>query len=371
MRLKCVMLFLFLLVTAITAVAQNFSTGLGLSAYPCEEVNIVNNTGSLTQSLPCSDTSVYGQVRTQFASANANANNLGVYASSQIGEIDPNHAEGFSTAAVAFVTDILTFGGGSGSGYIVFNMHIGGSAMGSTSTPPFNSAWVNQTGYGETVYIRGVRCDSGCAYEVRHSEPMTSFEENVSKDWSSVPLPITFGNPNLVDMMLYANASVGSGSDVSIVADFSNTGTISSITLFDSNMQQLSNGSVQSSSGAVYRVNVPPYVASVQQPINPEGSSVFKANRGVVPVKFSLTYGGTATCNLPPATISIARTSGADPGPIDESAYLLPSDIGSNFRIDSCQYIYNLATGMLGTGNYVAKIWINGNVVGSATFGLR
>ena len=29
----------------------------------------------------------------------------------------------------------------------------------------------------------------------------------------------------------------------------------------------------------------PPYAAQVQQPINPDGSSVFKAKRGVVPVK--------------------------------------------------------------------------------------
>lgn len=113
------------------------------------------------------------------------------------------------------------------------------------------------------------------------------------------------------------------------------------------------------------------YSATVQQPINVDGSSVFNAKRGVVPVKFSLTYSGTATCQLPPATISLARTTGQAQGPIDESVYLLPSDIGSNFRIDSCQYIYNLATGMLGTGNYVVKIWINGRVAGTATFGLR
>jgi len=88
-------------------------------------------------------------------------------------------------------------------------------------------------------------------------------------------------------------------------------------------------------------------------------------------VKFSLNYGGKTTCELPPATISITRTAGAASGPIDESEYLMASDIGSNFRIDSCQYIYNLAAGMLGTGNYVVKIWINGSVVGTATFSLR
>jgi hypothetical protein len=32
-------------------------------------------------------------------------------------------------------------------------------------------------------------------------------------------------------------------------------------------------------------------------------TSVFNVRRGIVPVKFSLTLGGAATCDLPPATI--------------------------------------------------------------------
>jgi hypothetical protein len=118
---------------------------------------------------------------------------------------------------------------------------------------------------------------------------------------------------------------------------------------------------------------VPPYVAQVQQPINPDGSSVFKAKRGVVPVKFTMTQGGIATCQLPPATISLNRTGGMGSTLIDESSYLLASDSGSNFRIDSsaCQYVYNLATSSLGTGTYVVSISIAGSAVGSGTFGLQ
>lgn len=115
----------------------------------------------------------------------------------------------------------------------------------------------------------------------------------------------------------------------------------------------------------------PPYVASIQQPINSDGSSVFNAKRGVVPVKFTLTLNGTPTCQLPPATVALIRTAGTAPGPIDESVFLLPSDSGSNFRIDSCQYVYNLAIGSLGPGAYVLQIKLNGNAVGSGSFGLR
>jgi hypothetical protein len=51
------------------------------------------------------------------------------------------------------------------------------------------------------------------------------------------------------------------------------------------------------------------YAAQVQQPINADGTSVFNVRRGVVPVKFTLTQGGVATCALPPATIAVTRTA--------------------------------------------------------------
>src|SRR5207253_5115089 len=70
------------------------------------------------------------------------------------------------------------------------------------------------------------------------------------------------------------------------------------------------------------------YAAQVQQPINADGTSVFSVKRGVIPVAFKLTSDGVATCQLPPATISVFRTSGGVVGSIDESVYLLKSDIG-------------------------------------------
>jgi 6-phosphogluconolactonase len=113
------------------------------------------------------------------------------------------------------------------------------------------------------------------------------------------------------------------------------------------------------------------YSATVQQPINSDGSSVFNASRGVVPVKFTLAYDGASSCQLPPATISLFRTGGGATGPIDESVYLVAADNGSNFRITSCQYVYNLGSSSLGAGSYQVYISINGAAAGSATFGLR
>jgi hypothetical protein len=113
------------------------------------------------------------------------------------------------------------------------------------------------------------------------------------------------------------------------------------------------------------------YGAQVQQPINADGTSVFNAKRGVIPVTFTLTSDGVATCDLPPATISVFRTAGGVVGSIDESTYLLNSDSGSNFRISSCKYVYNLGAKALGPGTYKAYISIGGSVAGSATFALK
>jgi hypothetical protein len=113
------------------------------------------------------------------------------------------------------------------------------------------------------------------------------------------------------------------------------------------------------------------YAAQIQQPINANGTSVFSVRRGVVPVKFTLTDNGASTCALPPATIAVTRTAGGTTGAINESVYSGSADNGSNFRIVSCQYVYNLNSSALGVGTYRVDAKVNGTVVGSATFQLK
>ena len=98
---------------------------------------------------------------------------------------------------------------------------------------------------------------------------------------------------------------------------------------------------------------------------------MWTVKRGVVPVKFTLTCDGNPTCDLSPATIAVTRTAGGVIGEINESVYSGPSDSGSNFRIEGCQYHYNLTSSALGVGTYRVDILINSQVVGSATFQLK
>jgi hypothetical protein len=111
--------------------------------------------------------------------------------------------------------------------------------------------------------------------------------------------------------------------------------------------------------------------ADVQPPIDADGSSTFKASRGVVPVKFTLTENGNPTCELSPATLRLTRLGGASPGPIDESLYTGSPDSGTQFRVTDCQYQYNLSPRPLGPGTYLAEILIDGAAVGEARFELK
>ena len=90
----------------------------------------------------------------------------------------------------------------------------------------------------------------------------------------------------------------------------------------------------------------------------------------MIPVKFTLTLDGVATCELPPATITVYRTGSGGNEPIDETLYAGSADNGSNFRIDSCHYIYNLSASALGVGTYQVDISI-GSRAGSGIFKLK
>lgn len=114
-----------------------------------------------------------------------------------------------------------------------------------------------------------------------------------------------------------------------------------------------------------------PYSAQSKPPINDDGSSAFAANRGVIPVKFTLTNNGEPTCTLPAATIAVTRTAGTTTGNVNEAVYAMAADSGSNFRNDGCQYVYNLNAAALGPGTYSVMINIDGQTVGTATFKLK
>lgn len=66
------------------------------------------------------------------------------------------------------------------------------------------------------------------------------------------------------------------------------------------------------------------------------------------------TYSDMAkTCDIPQAGIVIEKTSGSNPGSVDEAQSVQPKDTGEYFRNVDCKLIYNLDVSTLtGTGSY-------------------
>jgi len=90
--------------------------------------------------------------------------------------------------------------------------------------------------------------------------------------------------------------------------------------------------------------------SGVLQPINADGSSIFKLG-GTVPTKFRLTGPCTGISTLT-FKIFIAQVSGSVLGTELEPTSTSAADTGNTFRYSGDQYIFNLATKTLSAGTW-------------------
>ena len=90
--------------------------------------------------------------------------------------------------------------------------------------------------------------------------------------------------------------------------------------------------------------------SGVLQPINADGSSVFKAG-STVPVKF--TFSGSCAPGLV-AYLAYGKINDGEVGPVNEAESISAATLGNRFRFDagSGQFIYNWSTKGLSPGTY-------------------
>jgi hypothetical protein len=109
----------------------------------------------------------------------------------------------------------------------------------------------------------------------------------------------------------------------------------------------------------------------VLQPVNADGSSVFKAG-GTVPVKFALTDASAGITALV-ATLAVAKISnsivGSDLEPVSSS----PASTGNTFRYDPTggQYHHHWGTKGLTAGSYQLRIDLGDGVSHTVTVSLK
>jgi lysophospholipase L1-like esterase len=112
--------------------------------------------------------------------------------------------------------------------------------------------------------------------------------------------------------------------------------------------------------------------SGAMQPINPDGSSIFKLG-STVPVKFALTDSSASAIGSAVASLSVAKVSNSVEGTFVEAVSTSNATTGSLFRYDatSQQYIFNLSTKSLTTGTYSLKISLDDGTTYTAHISLR
>ncbi len=116
---------------------------------------------------------------------------------------------------------------------------------------------------------------------------------------------------------------------------------------------------------------VKPYIYSgVLQPINIDGSSIFKM-KSTVPIKFQLTdsqgnFVSNAKCSL-----YVTKISNGILGTELEATSTSAADSGNLFRYDGNQYMFNLATKSLSIGTWQIRIAFDDGTSQYATISLK
>jgi hypothetical protein len=113
---------------------------------------------------------------------------------------------------------------------------------------------------------------------------------------------------------------------------------------------------------AAFTVKVQAQWSGIQQPINSDGSSIFRLS-STVPIRFALTGASANITNLP-ATLSVTRLGDKVTGSVLEATYAIQADTGNVFHYDpqAHQYVYNLAAKQLAPGDWLVKILISDGV---------
>src|SRR3989344_1797613 len=104
------------------------------------------------------------------------------------------------------------------------------------------------------------------------------------------------------------------------------------------------------------------YVFSgVLQPVNADGSSIFKLG-STVPVKFQLTDASGVSVTTAVANLYVSKVSNGIPDGEVEASSTSAASTGNQFRVSDGQYIFNLGTKELSTGTWQLRIALDDGI---------
>jgi hypothetical protein len=124
-------------------------------------------------------------------------------------------------------------------------------------------------------------------------------------------------------------------------------------------------------SSAETTVTLAPYtVSGVLQPINPDGSSIFKAARPIQ-VKFAATGPTGAPVTNLTASLSYTKLTNSIEGTYVEADTNVAATTGFSYNQGTGEYVYNWSTKGLSPGTYRILVTIQGGPTITATLSLR
>ncbi len=120
-----------------------------------------------------------------------------------------------------------------------------------------------------------------------------------------------------------------------------------------------------------FKITVTTAWSNVLQPVNADGSSIFKLG-STVPVKFQLT-GASAGIKDLSARLFLQRVGAGATGTVLEAVATSNASSGNLFRYDATagQYIFNLNTKPLSVGTYQLRIDLGDGVLRTVNISLR
>jgi lysophospholipase L1-like esterase len=167
------------------------------------------------------------------------------------------------------------------------------------------------------------------------------------------------------------NATVSaSDAESGLASDPSGSVAINTSTVGPKTVQRTAIDNVGHSTTKSCTTQVQYMYSGVYQPINADGSSIFKLG-STVPVKFTLTDSNIATVCNAVASLSVAKISNNVEGTFVEAVSTSNATTGSLFRCDGQQYIFNLSTKGLTTGTYSLKITLDDGTTYSQHISLK
>jgi lysophospholipase L1-like esterase len=193
---------------------------------------------------------------------------------------------------------------------------------------------------------------------VGNSSPTSSLSTQV--DATAPSLSVTCPSSVLLNGKASATVAASDGQS-GLASDPSGSVSVNTATVGSKTTTRTATDNVGHSSTKSCTTVVGYAFSGILQPVNPDGSSIFKLG-STIPVKFSLTDASGVVQSAAVANLSVAKVTNEIDGSYVEATSTSAATTGTLFRYDptSQQYIFNLGTKELSKGTWSLKVTLDG-----------